>query len=165
MVFNCEVCDKTFTTEGGKMLHYKVAHSGPAVVKDEPKKKIDTKPKKAKQSSNLLDSEAYVKAKQEKYAAMVKKWPKKATGIGNEEKISKAKLMKLFPKETEVFVNGRLPAVPLHPKLESSYTISVREMKNEWIAVTLTGKKSKIAWKEGPLSKKYRVMIPLLQTK
>ena len=147
-------------------LHYKVAHTAAPTVNQPPVKKIEPKPKQAKKVRDVLASaDAMLKEKQEQYEALKKQWPKKATNIGSEEKISRAKVKQLFPKETTVFINGRLPAVPLHPKLESSYAISVKEMKNDWIAVSLVGKKTKIAWKEGPISKKYRVTIPSLQTK
>ena len=165
MGFICEECGYKTTTEGGMKLHHKVAHVTP-VVETTPVKKIEPKPKQAKKKQDTLTStEAMLKEKQEQYAALKKKWPKQATSIESEEKISRAKIKKIFPKETTVFVDGRLPAVPLYPKLESSYTISVRKMKNEWIAVLLIGKKTKITWKEGPFPKKYRVTIPSLQTK
>ena len=146
-------------------LHHKVAHAATSTVKAPPAT-IEPKPKQAKKKRDVLATAgSMLKEKQEQYAALKKQWPKKATNIGSEEKISRAKLKKMFPKETTVFVNGRLPAVPLHPKLESSYTVSVRKMKNDWIAVSLIGKKTKIAWKEGPFPKNYRVTMPALQTK
>ena len=164
MGFICEECGYKTTTEGGMKLHHKVAHTATSTVKTTPVKKIE--PKQAKKKRDILaTADAMLKEKQAQYAALKKQWPKKATNIGSEEKISRAKLKKMFPKETTVFVNGRLPAVPLHPKLESSYTITVKQMKNEWIAVSLIGKKTKIAWKEGPFPKNYRVTIPSLQTK
>jgi hypothetical protein len=166
MVFNCEVCGYKTTTEGGMKLHHKVAHSERPEVESAPVKIIISQPKKPKKTSDTLAStELYIKEKKERYEAMKKKWPKKATGVATEEKISKATLVKVFPKETDVFVNGKLPAVPLHPKLESSYAVSVKEMKNDWLSITLTGKKTKITWKEGPFPKQYRVTIPSLQTK
>lgn len=165
MGFICEECGYKTTTEGGMKLHYKVAHAGPSMVKTPPAT-IEPKPKQVKKKRDILASaDAMLKEKQQQYAALKKKWPKKATNIGSEEKISAAKLKKMFPKETTVFVNGRLPAVPLYPKLESSYAVSVKKMKNDWIAVSLIGKKTKIAWKEGPFPKNYRVTIPSLQTK
>ncbi len=165
MVFTCKICDKAFTTEGGLLLHGKVAHTEKPAEKKVPSKQITETKKPKKSSSSLTDSDSYIKEKIAKYNAMKKQWPKKATKIGDSEKASKKTLIKLFPKETDVFFNGKLPAVPMHPKLESSYAVSVKKMKNEWIAITLTGKKTKVTWKEGPLSKKYRVMIPTIQTK
>jgi hypothetical protein len=165
MVFNCKICDKAFTTEGGLLLHGKVAHTEPPTKETAPPKQITESKKPKKSSSSLTDSDSYIKEKIAKYNAMKKKWPKKATGMINGKKTSKKNLTKLFPPETDVFFNGKLPAIPMHPKLEASYAVTVREMKNEWIAITLTGKRTKVTWKEGPLSKKYRVMIPTMQTK
>ena len=165
MVFNCKICNKAFTTEGGLILHGKVAHTGPPTEKITAAKITTPSKKPKKVSDTLTDSDAYVKEKMARYSARKKKWPTKATNIGANKKVSKKNLTSLFPKETDVFFNGKLPAIPLHPKLEASYTVSVKEMKNEWIAVTLTGKKTIIAWKEGPFPKKYRVMIPSLRTK
>ena len=164
MVFNCKICDKAFTTEGGLLLHGKVAHTeqAPKKVSEKPIKKSK---KVVKSSSTLTDTAEYLKEKTAKYTAMNKAWPKKATGVIDGEKVSKKKLTSLFPKETEVFFDGKLPAVPLHPKLESSYTAKVKQMKNDWVVITLMGKKTKVTWKEGPFPKKYRVTIPSINTK
>ena len=164
MVFTCKICDKEFTTEGGLLLHGKVAHT------EQAPKKVSEKPMKeskkvVKSSSTLTDTAEYLKEKAVKYTAMSKGWPKKATGVIDSEKVSKKKLTSLFPKETDIFFDGKLPAVPLHPKLESSYTATVKQMKNDWVAVTLMGKKTKVTWKEGPFPKKYRVTIPSINTK
>jgi len=168
MVFTCENCGYKTATEGGMRLHQTVAHKGKPLgekVKVEaPVKITNTKPKG--KTALVSDIEAYAAAKIARYNAMMKKWPKKSTLLSDGDKISKKDLMKIFPKETDVYIDGRMSnPVPLHSKLESSYKITVTGMKKEWIAVHLMGKKHKITWKEGPMPKKYKVMIPLIQNK
>ena len=145
----------------------KVAHAE-AKAPAEPEKPKATVVKKQpkKKTSNLIDSDDYVKQKKTKYDALKKKWRKKSTNLKEGDKITKAKASKLFPPETEVFVNGKMSnAVNLHSKLEGSYIITLKEMKKEWIAITLVGKKHSITWKEGPIKGKHKVCIPSIRTK
>ena len=168
MVFNCEICGYKTTTEGGMRLHQITSHKDESLEEkvkvSAPVKKTNTEPKG--KTTLVSDIEAYAAAKLARYNAMMKKWPKKSPELKDGDKISKKDLMKIFPKETDVYINARMSnPVPLHSKLEPSYKITVKGMKKEWIAVHLVGKKHKITWKEGPTPKKYKVMIPLLQTK
>jgi len=149
-------------------LHQTVTHKGDSLEEkvkvSAPVKKTNTKPKG--KTTLVSDIEAYAAAKLARYNAMMKKWPKKSTMLNDGDKISKKDLMKIFPKETDAYIDGHMSnPVPLHSKLESSYKITVSVMKNEWRAVCLVGKKHKITWKEGPTPKKYKVMIPFLQNK
>lgn len=167
MTFICKICGFKTVTEGGLRLHMKVAHAE-AKAPAEPEKPKATVVKKQpkKKTSNLIDSDDYVKQKKTKYDALKKKWRKKSTNLKEGDKITKAKASKLFPPETEVFVNGKMSnAVNLHSKLEGSYIITLKEMKKEWIAITLVGKKHSITWKEGPIKGKHKVCIPSIRTK
>ncbi len=170
MVFICEHCGYKTTTEGGMRLHTKMTHGATAPANpsvEAPRDKKNTvSTKSRKQLDVVMDSEEYVKTKMAKIKANDKKWPKRATGLIHGDKISKAELKKLFPEGTESYVDGRMSKpILLYSKLETSYTIEVKDMKNEWKSIRLTAKKYIISWKEGPLLKKYKVMIPLLRTK
>ena len=168
MTLICEICGFKTVTEGGLRLHMKVSHSeklAPSKPKEEKPKAtvVTTQPKK---SSKLMSHNDYLKKKKEDYETMMKKWPKKATNLLDGDKITKAQVAKLFPPQTECFVDSKMSqAVNLHSKLERSYSIQIKEMKNDWIAVTLVGKKHSIAWKEGPIKKKHKVCIPSIRTK
>ena len=170
MVFICEHCGYKTTTEGGMRLHTKMTHGATAPVEPSveaaPDKKNTVSKKSRKQLDVVMDSEEYVKTKMAKLKALNKKWPKRATGLIHGEKISKAEFKKLFPEGTESYIDGRMSKpILLYSKLETSYTIDVKDMKNEWKSIRLTAKKYTISWKEGPIPKKYKVMIPLLRTK
>ena len=167
MTFICEICGFKTVTEGGLRLHMKVAHAeAKAPVEPEKPKATVVKTQPKKKTSNLIDSDNYVKQKKAEYDALKKKWRKKSANLKEGDKITKAKVSKLFPPETEVFVNGKMSnAVNLHSKLEGSYIITLTEMKKAWIAVTLVGKKHSITWKEGPIKNKHKVCIPSIRTK
>ena len=168
MTLICEICGFKTVTEGGLRLHMKVAHSEKLASskpkKEKPKATVVTK--QPKKSSGLISHDAYLKQKKADYETMKKKWPKKATNLIDGDKMTKAQVAKLFPPQTECFVDGKMSqAVNLHSKLERSYSIQIKEMKKNWIAVTLVGKKHSIAWKEGPIRKKHKVCIPSIRTK
>ena len=168
MTFICEICGFKTVTEGGLRLHMKVAHSeklAPSEPKvEKPKATVVTK--QPKKSSGLMSHDAYMKKKKEDYDTMMKKWPKKPTNLMDGDKMTKAQVAKLFPPQTECYINGRMSeSVNLHSKLERSYSIQIKEMKNDWIEVALVGKKHSIAWKEGPIKKKHKVCIPSIRTK
>ena len=171
MVFNCKECGYKTTTEGGMRLHHIVTHAGEPAEKPSETKPIakvkDAKPNKPKKSVDIItDSTERASRQLEVYAAMMKKWPTKATNLVSGDKISKKELMKVFPKETNTYINGLMSrAVPLYPKLEPSYIVTVTGMKNDWKAISLVGKRNKITWKEGPFLNKYKIMIPLIQNK
>ena len=168
MTLICETCGFKTVTEGGLRLHMKVAHSEKLASskpkKEKPKATVVTK--QSKKSSGLISHDAYLKQKKADYETMMKKWPKKATNLIDGDKMTKAQVAKLFPPQTECFVDGKMSqAVNLHSKLERSYSIQIKEMKKNWIAVTLVGKKHSIAWKEGPIKSKHKVCIPSIKTK
>lgn len=167
MTFICKICGFKTVTEGGLRLHMKVAHSETkAPVEPEKPKASVVKRQPKKKTSNLIDSDDYVKQKRTEYDNLKKKWRKKSANLTEGDKITKAQVCKLFPLETEVFVNGKMSnAVNLCSKLERSYIITLTQMKKAWIAITLVGKKHSITWKEGPIKGKHKVCIPSIRTK
>ncbi len=167
MTFICEICGFKTVTDGGLRLHMKVTHSeAKALVEPEKPKATVVKKQPKSKTTNLIDSDNYVKKKRAEYSELKKKWRKKSANLKEGDKITKAKVSKLFPSETQVFVNGKMSnAVNLCSKLERSYIINIKEMKNEWIAITLVGKKHSITWKEGPVKNKHKVCIPSMRTK
>lgn len=169
MTLICEICGFKTVTEGGLRLHMKVAHSeklAPIEPKEEKPKAITVTTQPKKSTSKLIDHDAYLKKKKADHETVMKKWPKKPTNLIDGDKITKAQVAKLFPPQTECYINGRMSkSVNLHSKLERSYSIQIKEMKKDWIGVELVGKKHSIAWKEGPIKKKHKVCIPSIRTK
>lgn len=169
MQYECDICDFTAQTEGGLRLHKKINHKDAEVEKPVKAKPVEVKQETkvpVKQKRRSADGhEDYAKLIERKvklYNDCKKKWPKK-TSFKNGDKATKAAILKSFPGEAEILIIHKNTSKPLKGLLEASYTVEVREMKNDWQSVRLTGKKSVLSWKEGTIKGKFKVTYPMVR--
>jgi len=157
-------------TIGGLNLHNKVRHSEvettvsntPPLPK--PKKKAAVPAKTTVSKAKTV--EQTTKEKRELYARTKKAFKQKATGVGNNDKVTKAQLKKIFPAEMETLVVGLNQPGNVHKFLEARYTALVLINKAGWRRITLKGKTTRITWKEGMKPNgKYSVSFPILSKK
>jgi hypothetical protein len=162
----CAQCNREFSTIGGLELHMKVFHKEAKVEAEKPKPKKKVAKKTPQKSADELSHDQYVKKSQEaaKAHATKMKSKHKATRLTDGQKVTKAELTKIFYPDMIVNVLWEPKSnTTLKQIAEASYKATVSEMKNDWVRVTLIGKKTTIAWTEGPVKGKYRLAPPRIR--
>lgn len=169
MQYECDICDFTAQTEGGLRLHKKVNHNraedeNPVKAKPTEVKQITKVPAKQKRRSadGHEDYAKLIERKLKLYNDCKKNWPK-MTSFKNGDKVTKVTILKSFPGEAEILIIHKNTSKPLKGLLETSYTVEVTKMKNDWRRVRLTGKKSILSWKEGIIKGKFKVTYPMVR--
>ena len=170
MSYECKICGQAMKTIGGLNLHNKVRHpeEDTAVPTTTPpltvEKKTIVEPKT--KVSKVKTVEQTQKEKRELYARVKKAFKQKATGVNNNDGVTKAQLKKIFPEEMETLLVGHNSPAKVHKFLEARYKAIVLTNAAGWSRVTLKGKTTRITWKEGVKPNgKYSVSFPILSKK
>lgn len=159
----CAQCNREFSTVGGLELHMKVFHKEAKVEAEKPKPTKKAAKKAPQKSSDEISHDQYVKKIREaaKTHTTNMKSKHKATRLTDGQKVTKAELTKIFYPDMIVDILWEPKSTTtLKQVAEASYNAKVSEMKNDWVRVTLVGKKTTIAWTEGPVKGNYRIAPP-----
>lgn len=165
--FICEHCEQSFSAKNVLTLHMKVQHpdAGKEPVKEAKPKKAPAKKQKSKSDANEVSYDQKIKESQEQFKAHAAKMKKKQklTNVSNQQKLTKAEVSKIFYPTMPISVLWESKPQPLNKLAEAKYVATVRPMKNDWKEIVLTGKKTVITWREGPIKGNYRLAPPRLR--